>query len=154
MRPGCMRSVTGTTSDCSGRVLIVGGMGQRDDWNVSQTSAEIFDPLTETFSVIGDLTAARKGHIGTLLSNGSVLINGGHLTEGPIGNEETITRVKLSELYDPVTDSFEVISEGPTAGSAQAALLGNGNVLIVGNDREALLFVSSRRQGFDNWWRI
>src|SRR5438552_464323 len=59
-----------------GKVLIAGG----DDAGTAETStAEIFDPATETFSsVLMAMAAPRIGHTATLFSDDSVLLAGGN----------------------------------------------------------------------------
>src|SRR5437667_4929669 len=59
-----------------GKVLIAGG----DDAGTAETStAEIFDPATETFSsVLKAMAAPRIGHTATLFSDDSVLLAGGN----------------------------------------------------------------------------
>ncbi len=68
-----------------GRVFIAGG-------DTSSGSAEIFDPSTGAFSLVGaDLTNARSKHSAALLLDGRVLIAG-----GVAGDEVRLTRWKSS----------------------------------------------------------
>ena len=53
-----------------GRVLVAGGR--------SDTSAEIYDPTTGTFTATGSMTVVRTGPTATLLGNGKVLVAGGN----------------------------------------------------------------------------
>ena len=54
-----------------GRVLLAGGNG-------TDTTLEIFDPETDTFTTVaGSLKMPRRGHTATLLPSGDVLIMGG-----------------------------------------------------------------------------
>jgi hypothetical protein len=46
------------------------------------STAEVFDPTTGTFSITGGMEVGRSGHTATLLSNGSVLVAGGGLYLG------------------------------------------------------------------------
>jgi hypothetical protein len=99
-----------------GRVLVVGG-------GTSPSSAEIFDPKTNTFSSagIGATTAPRAHAAAAPLADGRVLIAGG---DGPIAS---------AEVFDPATKAFSAV--GPMAEvrrSPAAALLANGQVLVVG----------------------
>ncbi len=59
----------------NGAVLIAGGLN--DNWDTS-SSAELYDPATETFITTGPMTTPREGHTATLLPNGKVLIAGGY----------------------------------------------------------------------------
>jgi len=83
----------------NGRVLITGGSGSEPGGDEQlQSSAEIFNPKTLAFSLIGSMTLARFNHTATLLSSGKVLVAGGSVT--PLKNTNT------TELYDPKTRSF------------------------------------------------
>ena len=109
-----------------GRVLIVGGDDARA--NLFQT-AEVFDPVTQSFSTTGNLNQTRTGATATLLSNGKVLIAGGRDSVG--------TLLSSSELYDPRTGTFTLTGNmhSPRA-QHTATLLSNGKVLLVGSSRE------------------
>jgi hypothetical protein len=112
----------------NGSVLIAGGWGE-DDMDLSGlTSAEIYDPISQTFTIIEEMNVGRKYHSATLLSNGNVLIAGGH---------EDGWGISSAELFDPTTNSFfltndmvdQMINE---YGFYKAVLLANGNVLFIG----------------------
>jgi hypothetical protein len=53
----------------NGKVLVAGG------FNLG-TSAELYDPATDTWTITGSLRAARAYHKATLLPNGKVLVAG------------------------------------------------------------------------------
>ena len=61
----------------NGKVLIAGGNLRQEGLSVSHAAAEIFDPVTGTFSVTGDLNIDRQEHTATLLPSGQVLISSG-----------------------------------------------------------------------------
>lgn len=109
-----------------GRILVVGGFATPvDDADVILTSAELWDPATETFSITGSLAVARANHGAALLPDGRVLVFGGQ--SGPQGMTDT------SEIWDPATGAF---SPGPTLrqprGSVDAVRLEDGRVMAVG----------------------
>jgi len=87
------------------------------------SSAEVFDPTTNTFLAAENMTVARAGHTATLLPNGKVLIAGGY----------TGDYLDSAELYDPATGKFTSIGKMVMPRSDHvAALLNNGKVLLAG----------------------
>jgi Galactose oxidase, central domain len=80
-------SVHTATQLNDGRVLIAGG--------ASDSSTELYDPSTDTFTPTGDMTTPRTGHSATLLPDRTVLIAGGS-REHP----------GTAEIYDPTSGTF------------------------------------------------
>ena len=109
-----------------GSVLIAGGFKKGPDGHsqIYYRSAELFDPATKSFVLVGEMNVARAGHTATLLANGKVLLAGGFTDEG-------ITAA--AELYDPVSKLFTPVGNmlNPRGGST-ATLLTTGDVLIAG----------------------
>ena len=90
------------------------------------TSFSATAPLTIVstgFASIGDMSVARSGHTGTLLTDGRVLVAGG-----------TNDSIHSAELFDPATGSFEPVRGGMihVRSGHSAAVLSNGKVLIAG----------------------
>ncbi|MGA3328238.1 MAG: kelch repeat-containing protein, partial [Terriglobia bacterium] len=110
----------------NGTVLLAGG---EIDVNGDPTnSAELYNPVTGTFSATGSLLTPRYYHTATLLNNGMVLMAGGANNSGggPTAN---------TELYDPTSGSFTPGQSLNTArDSHTATLLNNGQVLVVGGN--------------------
>jgi hypothetical protein len=105
-----------------GRVLVAGG--RLDSPLVKLRTAELYDPVTETWALTGSLNQERNSFTLTLLPDGKVLAAGGLGTNGAVGTVE---------LYDPATGAW-----APT-GSLQAkrawhtaTLLRSGTVLVAG----------------------
>ena len=86
------------------------------------SSAELFDPATEQFTVAGSMVAPRAGHTAAVLSSGDVLIVGGTLLSGDV-NIATggIPAGASAELYHPATP----IAPPPAAFFTGAVSLGN-----------------------------
>jgi hypothetical protein len=80
------------------------------------SSAELYDPLTGTFTPTGNTTGTGLSHTATLLPDGRVLINWG----------------SRAEIYDPAVGTFTVVN-GLAPGSGTATLLNNGKVLFTGS---------------------
>ncbi len=109
-----------------GRVLVAGG--------VHLSSADIFNPVTDTWTPTGSMRADRYGHSATLLPSGQVLVAGGltYSSYHPSRPDAPYSNL-IAELYDPTTGAWT-----PTGSmSAQrtnptATLLPNGLVLVAG----------------------
>ena len=65
-----------------GRVLVAGGAYTGGGSQQRRDRAEIFDPITETWTAVGSLGTARASHIDVLLADGQVLIAGGNPSGG------------------------------------------------------------------------
>lgn len=114
----------------SGQVLIAGGL---DDQGNFLSSAELFDPSTDTFTALTgagqQLNTARVGAVAAPLPDGKVLIVGGLDSLGNV--------LQSAELFDPSNDKFsELTGAGQQLNTARvgavAAPLPGGKVLIAG----------------------
>ena len=70
-----------------GRVLVAGGSKDSEGYTVI-ASAEVYDPAEDAWSATGSMATARKDYTATLLSDGRVLVAGGHDGESSIGSAE------------------------------------------------------------------
>src|SRR6476660_5780984 len=88
------RKLHSATLLLDGRVLIAGGITGSDETISTVGSAEVYNPVTESFAVTGSMTTPRGEHTATLLSDGKVLIAGGRVIVAP--------NISLSsaEIYD------------------------------------------------------
>jgi hypothetical protein len=116
----------------SGLVLIAGGLRFEADAE-SLASAELYDPLSGTFSPGGTMHAGHYSHSATLLTGpgpnaGKVLIAGGRfIVPGGGGGQSP------AELYDPATQTFTLTGDLMMPRELHTAtLLQNGKVLVVG----------------------
>jgi N-acetylneuraminic acid mutarotase len=117
----------------NGKVLVAGGLLVTTDGfqtsRVEVASAELYDPVANTWSPAGNLLTPRDGHTATLLPNGKVLVAGGEVLIA--GGASTVTG--SAELYDPVANTWSAAGDlvTPRAGHT-ATLLPNGKVLVAG----------------------
>lgn len=109
------------TQLADGRVLVTGGR-----WVLTyHTSAEIYDPETETFTLTGSMTDARYHHAATLLPDGRVLVTGGY--------NSTDKALSGAEIYDPNSGTWATADNmSQQRENHTATLLPNGQVLIAG----------------------
>ncbi len=106
-----------------GRVLVVGGFAA--EGTAPQRSAEVFDPATGRWELVGDVATGRGGAAAALLGDGRVLIAGGW-----VGSD---TYTATTELFDPETGRFESGPDLPAAADGLAATsLNDGSVLVAG----------------------
>ncbi|MGF6792797.1 Kelch repeat-containing protein [Paraburkholderia sp. 35.1] len=116
----------------NGKVLVVAGYNKR-----ALTSAELYDPASDTWSQTGNLVVPRDLHTATLLPNGKVLVVGGYNNGG--GSSQS-----SAELYDPATGTWsQTGSMSQARDSHTATLLPNGKVLVAGGEGNAGLLSSA-----------
>lgn len=120
----------------NGKVLIAGGYNTTTQ--LPMADAELYDPVANQFTSVGNMTVARNGQTATLLNNGKVLLAGGERTAAAPGYTAS------AELFDPATDTFAPTGDAtvPIAGQ-HAILLPSGKVLLMGQ------YVSSCEQPSD-----
>jgi large repetitive protein len=110
----------------NGRVLIAGGTTTGNVGGVT-SSAEIYDPNTQSFTATGSMTVARQGATVTLLNDGRVLLAGG------VQNVGFRAELSSAELYDPVAGTFAATGSMQTPREGHTAtLLRDGRVLVAG----------------------
>ncbi|MFH0899038.1 MAG: kelch repeat-containing protein [Pseudomonadota bacterium] len=115
----------------NGKVLVAGGCSIHNDL-VALSSAELFDPMTNTWSEVASMTNARYYHTATLLSDGRVLIAGGYSFPDP-NVSKTGGFLSSAEVYDPEANTW---SPAPSMNKQRlwhtATLLLDGRVIVVG----------------------
>jgi len=125
------REAHSTVLLANGQALAMGGTTV--DFNgVTVTSAELYDPAAATWTTTESMLQGREIFTATLLQNGQVLAAGGDYYDGV--NAGFLTE---SELYDPALGTWSVTASMNTPRSgAQAVLLRNGQVLVMGGDTD------------------
>jgi uncharacterized protein (TIGR03437 family) len=108
----------------NGQMLIAGGLQTTGPGTaISLRSAELYDPVTGTFTLTADMTRQRSSmwHAqAPLLANGKVLLAGDNVTTA-------------AELFDPETGTFAATGDMAARRAAgTATLLGTQRVLVAG----------------------
>lgn len=115
-----------------GTALIAGGE-IHPDFNFTLAGAELYDPVTRTFTRTADIVAARSLHTATVLNNGEVLIAG--------GRDHRSFDLSSAELYMPASVIpapvlFSLSGDGQGQGaiwhSATGAIVSASNPAVAG----------------------
>ena len=118
-----------TTLLANGKVLAAGGRVGASG-GPSTATAELFDPISGTWSSAGSMPDARYSHSATLLPDGRVLVAGG-FTGGLTTNAQPV--LNSAALYDPATNSWTPTgSLNVRRAIHMAILLPDGKVLAAG----------------------
>src|SRR5262249_55726265 len=130
-----------------GRVLVTGGASPGVPADASIQSAEVFDPATGTFTLVGPMVKRRALHVATPLADGRVLLTGGFALLDPPTRptSDAIPRIlKSAEVFDPQTNTFPAVADMNVRRSRHAAVaLADGRVLVTGGFTTEPLFVET-----------
>jgi len=111
-----------------GRVLVVGGITELSESGAAIASAEIYDPVSGTWTLTGSMSTAREDPTAVRLLDGRVLVAGGD-------SSEDVPRFTSAEIFDPHTGQWTATGD-MTAGRSETeyagVLLRDGRVLIPG----------------------
>lgn len=107
-----------------GRVLVIGGSNNSTGPGAAHKTAEIYDPVSDSWSGAGQLAVNRTGHSATVLKDGRVLVVGGG------GLDSNLAQ---AEIYDPAINMWSLagITTLARAGHS-AALMSDGRVIVAG----------------------
>ena len=125
-----------------GRVLVAGGhTGRRLDIEIYQ-SAELYDPMSGTFSSAGMMTLRRHKHDAITLVDGTVLITGGADERDEQG------AYRSAEVYDPARNEFYAVAPMHATRykhQGTSVLLSDGRVLVAGGARVVEVYDTATR---------
>ncbi len=115
-----------------GKVLVAGGRSGAD--LATTTSAELFDPSTDTFTATGNMTIDRARHCMERLDDGRVLVVG-----GVRGSDGDYLPTVSAEIYDPTTGLWTPAPDLPRARDLfTCTLLTDGRVYVAGGRDEGV----------------
>lgn len=119
----------------NGKVLVAGGWIFKGPTNnrsaQGDTSAELYDPATGTFSATGSMSAGRAGGTITVLTNGKVLVTGGWAVA--YGRIRYANCTGAADIYDPTSGTWSAAAPMLMALCGHTAtLLPDGRVLVAG----------------------
>ena len=108
----------------NGKVLVVGGYDSNNG-GIYFASAELYDPVSGTWTTTGSLATARSLNTVTLLPSGKVLVDG-RTRQGDVP-------LASAEVYDPASGTWAATGSLTAPRRAHSAtLLPNGKVLVAG----------------------
>jgi len=109
----------------NGSLLVAGGFAGAVA-NSSLSSAELYNPNTNKWTMITPMHVGRAGALAATLNSGKVLVTGG------LGNKGVLTSC---ELYDPVTNTWTMTGNmSQPRFDHQIVLLNDGRVFVAGGD--------------------
>ncbi|MEY2575880.1 MAG: hypothetical protein QOF80_1367 [Verrucomicrobiota bacterium] len=125
----------------NGKVLVAGGA---ETVNFESKKAELYDPMSGSWTATGSMNTARHDHRAILFSNGKVLVVGG---DGPATS---------AELYDPPTETWTATgSLHAPRHDFTATLLPSGKVLVVGGfDANGVLASAELYDPINGQWTL
>lgn len=125
------RVYAGSVLLSGGRVLNAGGYESIDAPNHLSASAEIYDPVSNSWKAAAPLSQARYAHEMMLLADNQVLAAGGARDWDCCWNSNSF--VHEIEVYDPALDCWHVAGALPQAEVWGASvLLPDGRVWVTG----------------------
>ncbi|MGH9223224.1 MAG: Kelch repeat-containing protein [Acidimicrobiales bacterium] len=108
----------------NGRVLVAGGLDQQASGVAVHATAELYRPITQTWTLTDELGTPRALHSATRLLDGRVLVAGGFSDFDVLAS---------AELYDPLSKTWSPVGNMAVGRYGHTAtLLANGDVLAVG----------------------
>ncbi len=119
------RSFSAVATLKNGSLLVAGGFaGAVSDSSIS--SAELYNPSTNKWTMTATMRVGRAGALAATLNNGDVLVTGG------VGSSGVFTSC---ELYNPITNTWTMTGNMSQARyDHQIVPLNDGRVFVVGGD--------------------
>jgi hypothetical protein len=118
----------------SGQVLLAGGWIETGPGLIDETAtAEVFDPVNETFTAVGPMGTGRVDHAAIRLSNAVVMVTGGSRLDSSAEGYFLVDFDSV-EVFDPATLTFSAHSSAMshTRSTHDMVPTANGLVAIAG----------------------
>ncbi len=126
-----------------GRILVSGGVAKSG--GAALRSAEIYDPVTGTFTAVGPMQDYRSEHAVVTLNDGRVLAVGGYSATYP-----SLVGVRHAEMFDPTTGQWLGIGNTQAQRARPLAQrLPNGKVFIMNKTNNSILDQSYFAEVYD-----
>ena len=117
-----------------GQVLVTGGYNTTSTINIL-ASAELYNPATGKWQLVGSMHTARTGHAAALLASGQVLVAAG---------ESSSSFLTSAELYNPSTGKWTLTGSLHAARDQHTAtLLSSGQVLVAGGQNGTIFIADA-----------
>lgn len=110
----------------NGELLVFGGLNETSNSSAPLASAELYNPLSQTWTATDSLNTARDQFSANLLPNGKVLVAGGLDANGKL--------LDSAEVYDPGSGTWSYVSSMNAARANHQSLVldATGQVLVAG----------------------
>jgi large repetitive protein len=134
----------------NGKALILGSSGS--------DVIEVYDPQTETFSVVSALSDRRVAHTATLMPDGKVLIAGGRYGSGPNQGKPISATYLFNPNVTPPTNPWTILDVlNQPRYNHSAVLLPDGRVAVLGGQLGATgdtIDAVELYNPAENMWRV
>jgi len=113
----------------NGKVLVMGGDNCDLQNPIVYSSAELYDPITKTWSYTNSMKCSHDYFSSVILNNGNVMVIAGMDNNGDV--------IPTCEIYDVLTSTWKIVSPLQTARENHASVcLQDGRVLVAGGNVE------------------
>ena len=140
----------------SGQVLLCGGQNAVPTASITG-SCDLFDPKNPgIITPAGALKYPRMGHAATLLFSGRVFVTGGRAWDSAAKNGAAWLYQPSTEIYDPVTDSWDAGHDALLQGRINhtVTVLNNGIIMIAGGYNSSDTFHCATGVGTEECWTV
>ena len=127
-----------------GKILVTGGhtknlaLGEnaRLGKTVVLKSAEIYDPISKTWTATAEMNTERSDHKAILINGDKVLVSGGYfLKKSDSENKRTMEVISTAEIYNPTTEVWTTVTDMQIPRQRHSMItLPDNRILVSGGD--------------------